>query len=203
MSDGSPVANNLTPVHHQVTPGERAVRAGHCGAVVWLTGLSASGKSTLAMAVERRLFDLGWLVYTLDGDNVRNGLNADLGFAPQARQENIRRVGEVAALFADAGAICIAAFISPYREDRKRARAAAGSRRFIEVYVHSPLAVCEARDPKGLYRKARSGQLREFTGIDSPYEAPESPELVVDTSVEDIDHSVATLAEFVIGACRS
>ncbi len=195
--------DHLTPVRHEVMAAERGARAGHEGAVVWLTGLSGAGKSTLAMAVERRLFDLGWNVYTLDGDNVRRGLNADLGFEPEERQENIRRVGEVAALFADAGAVCIAAFISPYRDDRRRARAAAGARRFIEVYVRSTLAVCEARDPKGLYRKARRGELANFTGIDSPYEPPELAELVVDTSVDDVDACVEKLYEFVVAACRT
>jgi bifunctional enzyme CysN/CysC len=193
----------LTPVRHQVTPAERTARAGHAGAVVWLTGLPGAGKSTLAMALERRLFDHGWNVYTLDGDNVRRGLNADLGFAPDDRQENIRRVVEVAALFSDAGAICIAAFISPYRDDRERARAASGSRRFIEVYVRAPLAVCEARDPKGLYRKARRGELPDFTGVDSPYEPPESPELIVDTSVSDVDACTAVLFDFVVASCRA
>jgi adenylyl-sulfate kinase len=195
--------SDLTPVRHQVTAGERTARARHKGAVVWLTGLSGAGKSTLAMALERKLFDAGWQVYTLDGDNVRRGLTADLGFSAQDRAENIRRVGEVAALFADAGTVCIAAFISPFREDRARARAAAGSLPFVEIYVRSPLAVCEARDPKGLYKKARRGELREFTGIDSPYEPPESPELVIDTAAEDVDACVARLCDCVVAACRA
>lgn len=195
--------DDVTEVRHQVTAGERATRTGHSGAVVWLTGLSASGKSTLAMALERRLFDLGWSVYTLDGDNVRRGLNADLGFAPEDRQENIRRVGEVAALFADAGAVCISAFISPYRDDRDRARAAAGAARFLEIHVASDLATCEARDPKGLYRKARAGKLIGMTGIDSPYEPPEAADLVVDTQHADVAASVDQLAAFVIAACRA
>ena len=169
---------NIVPVRHQVTAGERAARTGHAGAVLWFTGLPGSGKSTLAMALERRLFDLGWQVYTLDGDNVRRGLSADLGFSPHDREENIRRIGEVAALFADAGAICITAFISPYRADRARARAAAGGRRFFEVYVRSALATCERRDPKGHYRKARAGEIKDFTGVGAPYEAPEHPGIV-------------------------
>jgi len=196
-------ADRLTPVRHEVTAAERHARAGHAGAIVWLTGLSGAGKSTLAMALERRLFDIGWNVYTLDGDNLRRGLNADLGFAPVDRRENIRRVGEVAALFADAGAVCIAAFISPYRNDRERARASAGSRPFIEVYVRAPLAVCEARDPKGLYRKARRGELREFTGIDSPYEEPQSPEIVVDTSASGVETCTAQLFDLVVAACQT
>jgi bifunctional enzyme CysN/CysC len=185
--------DHVVAVRHQVDAVERARRAGHAGGVVWLTGLSGAGKSTLAMALERRLFDLGWSVYTLDGDNVRRGLNADLGFAPEDRQENIRRIGEVASLFADAGVVCITAFISPYRDDRERARAAAGERRFLEVFVASDLATCEARDPKGLYRKARNGEIRGMTGIDSPYEPPDAPDVVIDTARQPIDACVEQL----------
>jgi len=192
---------NLVAVSHQVTAAERASRASHAGAVVWLTGLPGSGKSTLAMALERRLFDLGWQAYTLDGDNVRRGLNADLGFSQEDRQENIRRIGEVAALFADAGTICITAFISPYREDRARARAAAGQRHFFEAHVNSGLATCERRDPKGHYRKARAGLLKDFTGVDAPYEVPEHPDITVDTESQDIDASVAQLLAFVVARC--
>src|SRR6185369_17713416 len=150
-SSTSAGAGNLVAVAHHVTSAERASKSGHVGAVVWLTGLPGSGKSTLAMALERKFFDLGWQAYTLDGDNVRRGLNADLGFSPEDRQENIRRIGEVAALFADSGLVCITAFISPFDDDRARARAAAGRRPFFEIYVKSELATCEARDPKGLY----------------------------------------------------
>jgi bifunctional enzyme CysN/CysC len=196
-------AGNIVPVRHQVTPGERAKRAGHAGAVLWFTGLPGSGKSTLAMALERRLFDLGWQVYTLDGDNVRRGLSADLGFSPHDREENIRRIGEVATLFADAGTVCIVAFISPYRADRARARAAAGDRRFFEVYVKSALATCERRDPKGHYRRARAGEIKDFTGVDAPYEAPERPGIVIDTETQDIETCVAQLLEFVVGGCRT
>ena len=197
-----PKADHLVVVRHQITVEERAARAGHAGAIVWLTGLPGSGKSTLAMALERRLFDLGWQAYTLDGDNVRHGLNADLGFTPADRQENIRRIGEVAALFADAGAICITAFISPYRDDRARARAAAGARRFLEVHVNSSLATCERRDPKGHYRKARAGLLRDFTGVDAPYEIPLQPDVAIDTEGQDVDASVARLLEYVVARCR-
>jgi bifunctional enzyme CysN/CysC len=193
---------NIVPVRHQVTADERATRTGHYGAVVWFTGLPGSGKSTLAMALERRLFDLRWQVYTLDGDNVRRGLSADLGFSPDDREENIRRVGEVAALFADAGAICIVAFISPYRADRARARTAAGERRFFEVYVKSSVATCERRDPKGHYRRARAGQIKDFTGVDAPYEAPERPAIAIDTETKDIDACVNELLDFVVEGCR-
>jgi adenylyl-sulfate kinase len=184
-----------------VSANDHAARAGHRGAVIWLTGLPGSGKSTLAMALERRLFDLGWRAYTLDGDNLRHGLNADLGFGPQDRQENIRRVGEVAALFADAGVVCITAFISPYRADRARARAAAGGRPFYEVYVSTALATCERRDPKGHYRKARAGVIKDFTGVDAPYEVPEQPDLRIDTEAQDVDASVADLLEYIVARC--
>ena len=201
-ADSRPKADHLVVVRHQVTVEERAARAGHAGAIVWLTGLPGSGKSTLAMALERRLFDLGWQVYTLDGDNVRHGLNADLGFTPADRQENIRRIGEVAALFADAGAICITAFISPYRDDRATARAAAGARRFLEVHVNSGLATCERRDPKGHYRKARAGLLKDFTGVDAPYEVPAEPDIRIDTEMQDVDASVTQLLDYVVVRCQ-
>jgi bifunctional enzyme CysN/CysC len=193
---------NLTPMRHQVTDGERSARLGHAGAVVWFTGLSGAGKSTLAMGLERRLFDAGYAAYVLDGDNIRRGLNANLGFSPEDRQENIRRIGEVAALFADAGFICIAAFISPYRDDRHRAREATRGGHFFEVYVRADLAVCEARDPKGLYWKARHGEIKGFTGIDSPYEEPESPELIVDTTQQDAAACIENLFGFVATRCR-
>ena len=194
---------NVVAVDHDISAAERGSRAGHVGAIVWLTGLSGAGKSTLAMALERALFDRGWSAYTIDGDNVRRGLNADLSFSPEDRQENIRRVGEVAALFADAGLICITAFISPFDDDRARARAAAEGRRFFEVYVKSALATCEARDPKGLYRKARRGEIKGFTGIDSPYEAPVASDLVIDTQHGDQSACIAELVEFVVTQCRA
>jgi bifunctional enzyme CysN/CysC len=190
------------PIEHQVSETERTARLHHTGAVVWLTGLSAAGKSTLAMLLERRLFDEGYAVFVLDGDNVRRGLNANLGFSPEDRQENIRRVGEVAALFAEAGFVCITAFISPYRDDRRRARVALKSGRFFEVYVKADLAACEARDPKGLYRRARQGEIRAFTGIDSPYEEPVAAELVIDTTAHDVASCVDKLLAYVIARCR-
>jgi len=193
-----PKSDNLTAVPHRVASDTRRRRFGHDGAVVWLTGLSASGKSTLAMGLEETLLQLGYACYTLDGDNIRHGLNANLGFSPEDRAENIRRVGEVAALFADAGLICITAFISPYRQDRLSARQAAQRTSFHEIHVAADLATCEARDPKGLYRKARAGQLRDFTGIDAPYEAPASPELVIDTGHETSEQSLARLASYIV-----
>ena len=150
--------------------------------MVWLTGLSGAGKSTLATAVEAALIRAGHAACVLDGDNLRHGLNADLGFSPEDRRENIRRAGEVAALFADAGLIVIAAFISPYRAGREAAREAIGAARFLEVFLDAPLAVCERRDPKGLYRRARAGEIAEFTGISAPYEPPEAPALTLDTA---------------------
>jgi bifunctional enzyme CysN/CysC len=192
-------STNLTEVEHRVTAVQRAMQNNHRGGVLWLTGLSGAGKSTLAIELEQRLFTEGYHVYVLDGDNVRRGLNADLGFNPDGRAENIRRVGEVAALFADAGMVVITAFISPYRSDRDRARAAA-PRNFHEVFVKADLAVCEARDPKGLYKRARAGQIADFTGISAPYEAPDKPELVVDTSTASVDECLATLVAYVRGA---
>jgi bifunctional enzyme CysN/CysC len=164
--------------------------------VIWMTGLSGAGKSTLAMRVEQRLFAKGYHVFVLDGDNVRKGLNADLGFSPEDRTENIRRVGEVAALFAEAGMIVVAAFISPYHSDRDRARAAAGDA-FHEVYVSADLATCEERDPKGLYKRARAGEIGEFTGISAPYEPPSKPELVVDTSKQSIEDCIDVIVAHV------
>ena len=161
---------------------DREARQGHPTAVIWFTGLSGSGKSTLANELDWRLFERGISSYVLDGDNIRHGLNGDLGFSPEARTENIRRIGEVAKLLTDAGTIALTAFISPYREDRDRVRELMDRETdFIEVFVEAPLEVCEERDPKGLYKKARAGEIPEFTGISAPYEEPENPELVLET----------------------
>lgn len=192
-------SSNLSTVEHKISTDMRAIQSGHRGGVLWFTGLSGAGKSTLAIEVERRLFQKGYQVYVLDGDNVRGGLNANLGFSPEDRAENIRRVGEVSALFADAGVIVLTAFISPYRADRRRARAAAGDG-FHEIYIKADLAVCEARDPKGLYRRARAGEIADFTGISAPYEPPDAPDLVVDTATSDIDNSVEAIVAYVADA---
>ena len=189
-------STNITAVGHGVTREARSARNGHRGAVLWFTGLSGAGKSTLALALERELFTKGFHVYVLDGDNIRSGLNANLGFSPGDRAENIRRVGEVASLFADAGFIVISSFISPYRSDRERARAAAKDA-FHEIYVKASLAACEARDPKGLYQRARKGEIPEFTGISSPYEAPDHPDLVVPTDELPIEDCLVKLIRFV------
>ena len=190
-------SQNLSWAVSDVTKEERALRNGHRGAVIWLTGLSGSGKSSISRALERELFTLGMQPYILDGDNVRQGLNSNLGFSPEDRVENIRRVAEVAGLMADAGLIVITAFISPYRADRRRARESAlqGGMDFIEVFVSAPLETCEQRDPKGLYKKARTGEIREFTGISAPYEIPENPECIVHTDVQTVEESVAAVIE--------
>jgi len=171
----------MHPSQIHITPDERASRNGHAGCVVWLTGLSGSGKTTIATALERELFNRGKHPCVLDGDHVRRGLCSDLGFSAEDRRENIRRVGEVARLFADAGLICITAFISPYRRDRELARRVAPPGKFLEVFLNAPLEVCEQRDPKGLYAKARAGAILEFTGVSAPYEPPLEPELELRT----------------------
>jgi bifunctional enzyme CysN/CysC len=181
----------------KITRRERAAQMGHRGAVIWFTGLSGAGKSTIAQALERDLFRRGIHTYVLDGDNVRHGLNSNLGFAPEDRVENIRRVSEVAKLMADSGVVVVTAFISPYRMDRQRAREIAleGRAEFVEVFVDAPLEVCEARDPKSLYKKARAGEIREFTGIDAPYEPPEDAEIVVHTDRQTVEESISTILE--------
>jgi bifunctional enzyme CysN/CysC len=189
-------ATNITAVGHGVAREARALRNGHKGGILWFTGLSGAGKSTLALALEARLFAKGYHVYVLDGDNVRGGLNSNLGFSPEDRAENIRRVGEVAGLFADAGFLVISSFISPYRSDRERARQAAPDA-FHEIYIKASLEACEERDPKGLYKRARAGEIPEFTGISSPYEAPESPQLIVRTDLLGVEESLSELAAYV------
>ncbi|MFM8408730.1 MAG: adenylyl-sulfate kinase, partial [Alphaproteobacteria bacterium] len=169
---------------------------GHKGATVWFTGLSGSGKSTIAVALEKALWDRSIRSYILDGDNVRHGLNNDLGFSPEDRTENIRRIGEVAKLFTDAGVINLTAFISPYRSDRDRVRGIMGEGDFIEVYVDCPIEECERRDVKGLYAKARAGKIPEFTGISAPYEAPEKPEIVLETAKLSEEQSVAKVMKY-------
>src|SRR5207253_4693532 len=189
----------------KITAHARAVRSGHRGAVIWFTGLSGAGKSTIAQALERELFHRAMHTYVLDGDNIRHGLNSNLGFSPEDRVENIRRVSEVAKLMADSGVVAITAFISPYRMDRRRAReiALSGKAEFVEVFVDAPLEVCEARDPKQLYKKARAGEIREFTGIDAPYEPPEDPEIVVRTDRQSVEESIATILEQLLPRLKS
>jgi bifunctional enzyme CysN/CysC len=195
----APVSRNIIRSESLVSPEERESLLGQRGATVWLTGLSASGKSTIARQLEKRLTRQGRLCYILDGDNVRHGLNRDLGFSMEDRKENIRRIAEVAALMNEAGVIVITAFISPYRQDRRDAREVIGDERFVEAFVNTPLEVCEARDPKGLYKKARAGEIRQFTGISDAYEAPANPEIELLTANLEpeaaADAVIATLAE--------
>ncbi|HEX6750447.1 MAG TPA: adenylyl-sulfate kinase [Longimicrobium sp.] len=191
----APAGRNLTWHAGAVTRADRERARGHRGATLWLTGLSASGKSTIARALEEELFRRGVESYVLDGDNLRHGLNRDLGFSPEERAENIRRVGEVARLLTDFGVIAVTAFISPYRSDRDGVRALLDEGEFLEVFVDADLATCEARDPKGLYARARRGEIAEFTGISAPYEPPAAPELVIDSARHDVAGCVAQLVE--------
>jgi adenylylsulfate kinase len=182
--------------HATVTRERRETLHGHHGVVLWFTGLSGAGKSTVAHALEERLHMMGASTSVLDGDNVRHGLCGDLGFSIADRTENIRRVGEVVKLFLDAGIISLTAFISPLRSDRSRVRQLVGDADFVEIYCKCSLETCEARDVKGLYKKARAGEIKEFTGISSPYEEPEQPEVVIDTDTQDIDESVDQMIEY-------
>lgn len=180
-------ATNVTWHEHRVSSADRQKLNGHKVAVLWFTGLSAAGKSTIANTVDHKLHARGIHTYILDGDNIRMGLNKNLGFSAEDRTENIRRIGEVAKLFADAGVIALTAFISPFKADRDQVRALFKNGEFHEIYVNASLETCEKRDPKGLYKKARAGEMKNFTGIDSPYEAPENPELVLDANNKGID----------------
>ena len=193
--DDSAASRNIVWHAHQVSRAERAAQKRQKPCIVWLTGLSGSGKSTIANALEGELFRTGHHSYLLDGDNVRHGLNKDLGFSDKDRVENIRRIGEVSKLFVDAGLIVITAFISPFRADRDLVRALVQPGEFFEVYVRAPLAVCEQRDPKGLYKKARAGAIKQFTGIDSPYEEPAQAELVIDTDKHSLQDSTQLLLD--------
>jgi bifunctional enzyme CysN/CysC len=194
--DARTKSDNIYWSQGKVTSRQRELRNAHRGCVVWLTGLSGAGKSTVATELERELFNLGRHVYVLDGDNIRHGLGSDLGFSPKDRTENIRRVGEVAKLFADAGVVCVTAFISPYRDDRALVRKIMPEGRFIEVFVNAPLDVCEQRDPKGLYAKARANEIKEFTGISAPYEEPEHPEIELRTDHLTVAESVAKILDY-------
>jgi adenylylsulfate kinase len=189
-NDQNAVSSNVVWHHATVTRARRETLNGHRGAILWFTGLSGAGKSTLAHAVEEALHQRGCRTFVLDGDNVRHGLCGDLGFSAQDRVENIRRVGEVAKLFMEAGIIVLTAFISPFRSDRERVRGMVEHGDFMEIYCDSPIEVCETRDVKGLYKKARAGLIAEFTGISSPYEPPLSPELTVDTGKAALDACV-------------
>ena len=189
-------ATNITWHDGEIKKKDRERLLGQKGTVIWFTGLSGSGKSTLAHAVEDKLFERGQLTTVLDGDNIRHGLNKNLGFSHEDREENIRRIGEVAKLFADTGVIAITAFISPYRADRDKARSLLKKGEFVEVFVKVPLDVAEERDPKGLYKKVRAGEIKEFTGISAPYEEPLFPELVIDTSKLNLQQSAEKVISY-------
>jgi adenylylsulfate kinase len=189
-------ATNIVWHQGAVTRDDRQKLNGHRGATVWLTGLSGSGKSTIAVDLEKRLLERGVRAYILDGDNIRHGLNKNLGFSPEDRTENIRRIGEVAKLFTDAGLVAVTAFISPYRADRDQVRALMKPGDFVEIFVECPVEVCEQRDVKGLYKKARAGEIKEFTGISAPYEAPAKPELVVKSHELSVEAAVATIVAY-------
>ena len=194
----SPASDNVVWHHATVTRARREAQNGHRGAIIWFTGLSGAGKSTLAHAVEEHLHQMGCRTFVLDGDNVRHGLCGDLGFSAADRVENIRRVGEVAKLFMEAGVIVLTAFISPFRGDRNKVRAMVQPGEFVEIYCQCPVEVCEQRDTKGLYKKARAGEIGQFTGISSPYEAPDRPELVVNTSERSLQDCVQQVAAEVL-----
>ena len=191
-------STNIAWHHASVDRNARAEQRGHRSAILWFTGLSGAGKSTLANAVNQALFDRGLATYVLDGDNVRHGLCKDLGFSDADREENIRRIGEVAKLFLDSGVIVLTAFVSPFRADREKARALVEDGDFLEIYCSADLSVCEERDTKGLYAKARAGEIKEFTGISSPYEAPEDPELSVDTGAGDLESCVKQVVDALV-----
>lgn len=188
-------ATNITWHKGHVSRDDREKMLGQKGVTVWLTGLSASGKSTIAFTLEHALSERGHLAYVLDGDNIRHGLNKNLGFSPEDREENIRRIGEVAKLFTDAGAIAITSFISPYKGDRDKVRALMAPGDFIEVFVECPVAVCSERDPKGLYKKAMAGEIQNFTGVNAPYEAPDKPELVIHSDKCTVQEAAVMLIE--------
>lgn len=198
MTIQPPASTNIAWHHATVTRERREAQNGHRGAIIWFTGLSGSGKSTLAHATEEKLHQRGCRTFVLDGDNVRHGLCGDLGFSVKDRQENIRRVGEVSKLYLEAGVIVLTAFISPFREDRERVRLMVEKSDFIEIYCNATIDVCEMRDVKGLYKKARTGQIGEFTGISAPYEAPEHPDLMVETGSSGLEECVQQVLDEMI-----
>ena len=193
----SPKSKDIYWHEGDISKEDRQRQYGHKSVCIWFTGLSGSGKSTIARKLEEKLFERGVKIYVLDGDNVRHGLNNNLGFSPEDRTENIRRIGEVSKLFVDAGLVVMTAFISPYKEDRNNVRNLLDDGEFIEVFVDATIETCEERDPKGLYKKAQAGEIKEFTGISSPYEKPEKPELVLNTTEEtDVSHNAEKVLKF-------
>ena len=194
--------SHIVRQEYNISGTQRQAQMGHGALLVWFTGLSGSGKSTLANAVEQKLHAAGVHTYTLDGDNLRHGLNKNLGFGPKDRTENIRRIAEVAHLMLDAGLVVLSAFVSPYLKDRQAIKEVVGAEGFMEVFVDTPLEVCEQRDVKGLYAKARAGQIPDFTGISAPYEAPEKPDFRIDTSVTGLDESANLLSELIMSRIK-
>ena len=193
---GEPKSKHITWHHGLVTRDEREAINKNSGVILWYTGLSGCGKSTIANEVEKKLFDQGFHVYVLDGDNIRFGLNKNLGFSPEDRTENIRRIGEVAKLFVDAGVVVSTAFISPYRNDRDEVRSIVGEGDMVEIYVKCDIEICEQRDPKGLYKKARAGEIPEFTGISAPYEEPENAEILIDSGKLSVQQCVQSVMDY-------
>ncbi|MDV7718980.1 adenylyl-sulfate kinase [Pediococcus ethanolidurans] len=191
-------SENITWQNTKISKQDRQSYFGHKSAVLWFTGLSGSGKSTIAVEVEKQLFERHLNTYVLDGDNIRFGLNSNLGFSAEDREENIRRIGEVSKLFVDAGTLTLTAFISPYRADRDRVRNILGDGEFIEVFVDTPIEVCEKRDVKHLYEKARRGEIKGFTGIDAPYERPQNPEITIDTSTQSLATSAQQIIDYLV-----
>ena len=195
--------NHIYPIKTKVSKEQREQLMNQRAVLIWFTGLSGSGKSTLAVQLEAQLSDLGFKTYLLDGDNIRAGLNKDLSFTDEGRVENIRRIGEVGKLLLDAGIVVLSAFISPFQADRQQVQQIVGAANYIEVFVDAPLELCEQRDVKGLYKKARAGEVKNFTGIDSPYEAPENADLVLPTGELSVEESVAKLIDFVLPRIRN
>jgi adenylylsulfate kinase len=191
------MSENIFRHHYDITKKDRCALNQHGAFVIWFTGLPCSGKSTLANELDKTLYSKGIRSYVLDGDNIRKGLNADLSFSDEGRKENLRRIGHVAQLFTDAGVICIAAFVAPLQEDRDKLKENIGRDYFIEIFVNTPIDVCETRDVKGLYKKARNGEIKDFTGVNAPYETPENPDLIIDTSVESLDESVQRILTYI------
>lgn len=192
------MSSNIVRQEYKIVKQNRQKLNGHHSLIIWFTGLSGSGKSTLAGLVEERLFEMGIRTYLLDGDNIRQGLNSNVDFSDEGRKENIRRIGEVAKLFVDAGVVVLTAFISPFRSDRDRVRSIVENEEFIEVFVNCPVEICEQRDVKGLYKRARAGEIADFTGISSPFETPLKPELEIKTDQQSIDESVNRIVNFIM-----
>ena len=194
--------NHIYPIKTKVSKDQREVILNQRARLIWFTGLSGSGKSTLAVQLEAQLHGLGFKTYLLDGDNIRAGINKDLTFTDEGRVENIRRIGEVARLMLDAGIVVLSAFISPFRADREQVKAIVGEENYIEVFVDAPIEVCEQRDVKGLYKKARAGEVKNFTGIDSPYEIPNSPDVIIETGILSVEESIGRLMELILPEVR-